>query len=306
MQRSKKVKEFIVTEMRKAVFAVFYVLTIICSAMLIWYGVNGKKENLQAKGPVVSKWTATEDYFEGRTKYEEIHYEIENEDMALLTAYKEFNTDVVGVIRIPGTVLNHPLVQTSEDEDYYLNHDLAKKYNSHGVPFLSAASEMDREGSNIVIFGHNIHLRTRDVFCDLAYYEDIEYYKEHPVIETISDAGTSKWLIFAYFLVDNADENPFKYSETTEFISQTAFKTYMEEVSKRNWLSVDAGVSFGDTMITLSSCSLELAGSGTNRMVVMAKLLENGEEYEGIVELTEMAENPLLPEKLQERTEKAR
>lgn len=279
---------------------IVWILAIIFSTIMVWYGASGKKEDMQVKEiPVSHKWTAPEDYFERRTKYEEIHYEVENEDMDLFSAYKEFNEDVVGVIRIPKTVLNHPMVQTPDDEDYYLNHDLAKEYNSHGVPFLSAASEMDREGSNIVIYGHNIHLRTRDVFCDLAYYEEIEYYKEHPIIETISDAGTSRWFIFAYFLVDNADEKPFKYSETTEFISQAAFDDYMEEVSRRNWLNVDADVEFGDTIITLSSCSLELAGSGTNRMVVMAKLLENGEAYEGVVEQAEMMDNPLLPQKLQ-------
>lgn len=279
---------------------IVWLLAITFGIMITWCAVNGKKEDMQVrKVPVSHKWTAPEGYFEGRTKYEEIHCEVENEDMALLSAYKEFNEDVVGIIRIPQTVLNHPLVQTPDDEDYYLNHDLAKEYNSHGVPFLSAGSEMDREGSNIVIYGHNIHLRTRDVFCDLAYYEDIEYYKEHPIIETISDAGTSRWLIFVYFLVDNADEKPFKYSETTEFISQAAFADYMREVSERNWLDVDADVEFGDTMITLSSCSLELAGSGTNRMVVMAKLLENGEEYESIVEQAERRNNPLLPQKLQ-------
>lgn len=221
-----------------------------------------------------------------------------NRDKALLNAYQNYNKDVVGILRIPATVLNHPIVQTPDDETYYLNRDLNGDANSHGVPFLSANSHLDKPGGNVIIFGHNIHLHTRDVFCDLAYYEELDYYKEHPIIETVSAAGTRKWLIFAYFLTDNADTHPFPYSDTTEFRSLSSFREYMEEAGKRNWLDPDINVSYGDTLLTLSSCSLELAGSGTNRMVVMAKLLEDGENYETIVANAGLAEEPLLPERL--------
>ena len=65
------------------------------------------------------------------------------EDLLLLQKYQDYNSDVVGIIRIEGTVLNHPIVQTVEDEVYYLYKDLDKKYNSHGVPFLSKDSQME-------------------------------------------------------------------------------------------------------------------------------------------------------------------
>ena len=31
---------------------------------------------------------------------------------------------------------------------------------------------------------------------------DLEFYKEHPIVETVSKSGTRRWLIFAYFIVD--------------------------------------------------------------------------------------------------------
>ncbi len=222
-------------------------------------------------------------------------------DGALLEAYQDYNTDVQGLICIPGSVLNHPVVQTPEDEDYYLYRDLDGKYNSHGVPFLSKDSRMEPDGGNRVIYGHNIHRNTRDVFCDLAYYEDLDYYKVHPYIETVSASGTQRWIIFAYFLVDNADADPFRYSDYTAFADEEELKGFLNEVERRNWLDVPVEVGWGDSLITLSSCSLELAGSGTNRMVVIGKLLENGEEAEEIEEtaaLARMAGEPLLPEKL--------
>lgn len=220
------------------------------------------------------------------------------EDLLLLQKYQDYNSDVVGIIRIDGTVLNHPIVQTVEDEEYYLYKDLDKKYNSHGVPFLSKDSQMEGQGDNCVVYGHNIYKISRDVFADLMGYKDVEYYKEHPVIETVSESGTRKWLIFAYFIVDNSDADPFQYSDVTSFMSERAFEDYIYEVQKRNWLDVPLDLSMGDTILTLSSCSKELAGSGTNRMVVMAKQLDNDEDYFATVEGAKNALSPLLPEKL--------
>lgn len=257
----------------------------------IWYGC--KEEAHVAAMAEVEAVSETQP-----VTYQGGYYTYNEEDMELLAAYQDYNPDVVGYIRIPDTVLNHPMMQSPEDEDFYLNHDLDGEVNSHGVPFLSAASKVERLGANMVVFGHNIHKKSRDVFCDLAYYEDLSYYKEHPIIETISESGTRKWLIFAYFITDNAQAGAFRYSDYTTFLANKDLQEYLGVVEVRNWLDVPVDVTYGDTLITLSSCSLELAGKGTNRMVVIGKLLENGEDYETYVEAAQMAENPLLPAEL--------
>lgn len=225
-------------------------------------------------------------------------YEYVETDMELLKKYQEYNSDVVGIIMIPDTVLNHPIVQTPFDEDYYLSRDLDRNYNSHGVPFLSMKSQIEGKYGNRVVYGHNIYKISKDVFADLARYEELDFYKEHPIIWTVSKSGTRRWLIVAYFIVDNADDDPFRYSDVTEFLSIKEFDRYFTEVEKRNWLQVPTELSIEDTFLTLSSCSRELSGSGTNRMVVIAKQLYMNEVYADIVEDAAMAENPLLPQRL--------
>jgi len=234
----------------------------------------------------------------GREAEERAVYINNKDDMALYEKYKEYNEDFVGIIRIEDTILNHPMVHTPDDEEYYLYRNLDKKYNSHGVPFLDADSFMERQGANLIIYGHNIYKISKDVFAPLMDYKDVEFYKEHPVIETVSESGTRRWLIFAYFITDNSDSVPFKYSEMNKFKSLKEMDAYLSEVEKRNWLNVDVEISIDDTFMTLSSCSRELAGSGTNRMVVMAKQLYVDEDYKGIVEAATQVKEPLLPEKL--------
>ena len=48
------------------------------------------------------------------------------------------NKDVVGFIEIPGTTISYPVMQTKDNPDYYLNHDINKDYSSYGTPYLSA------------------------------------------------------------------------------------------------------------------------------------------------------------------------
>lgn len=50
-----------------------------------------------------------------------------DKDLRLLEKYESYNEDVVGLIQIEDTVLNHPMMQTPLDEEYYLYKDLDKK-----------------------------------------------------------------------------------------------------------------------------------------------------------------------------------
>ncbi|MBR5896071.1 MAG: class B sortase, partial [Lachnospiraceae bacterium] len=221
----------------------------------------------------------------------------EENDLKLLEKYKDYNEDCVGTITIEDTVLNHPLMQSSYDEDFYLNHDLDKKYNSYGVPFLTLYSDLKRESGNNIIYGHNIRFNDRDVFADLALYEDIDFYKTHSLIKLVTDLGTEYYIVFAYYLVDTKD-NEFVYWDKTAWESESDFCKYMEEVEKRNWLETGIPCDIDDKYLTLSSCSVELAHSGSNRMVVMARMLEPDEDYSSYVDVAINRSNPLLPSRL--------
>lgn len=232
-----------------------------------------------------------------QTEFEKDHVEVMDEDMELLKKYQAYNDECVGIISIEDSVLNHPLMQSPDDEDYYLTHDLDKNGNSHGVPFLTLSSDIDREDGNNIIYGHNIRTSDRDVFADLTYYEDSEYYKTHPVIKLVTDSGTRYYIIFAYYLIDTED-GEFVYWDDTIWGSKTKYKEYMDEVEKRNWLKNDVPYNYEDQFLTLSTCSVELAHSGTNRMVVMARLLGLDEDYTSYIENAQNRANPWLPKKL--------
>lgn len=191
---------------------------------------------------------------------------------------KETNPDVYGILTIPDTVLNHPLMRCETQEDYYLRRNIKGEHDTAGLPFITLDSNLNAPGSNSIIYGHNIHKTGHDVFCDLANYEDLAYYKEHPVVEIYTENGLSRYLIIAFYFTDLSDtDNYFPYWETTTFESEKEFEAYMQNVENRSFFHVPVSKTIEDSYITLSSCSNNSGENKTGRMVVLAKKLKMDE-----------------------------
>ena len=191
---------------------------------------------------------------------------------------KEANPDVYGILTIPDSVLNHPLMRCETQEDYYLRRNINGEYATEGLPFLTLDSHLNTPGSNSIIYGHNIHKTGHDVFCDLANYEDLSYYKKHPVVEIYTENGLSRYLIIAFYQTDLSDtDNYFPYWETTTFESEKEFEEYMRTVEDRSFFHVPVSKTIEDSYITLSSCSNNSGENKTGRMVVLAKKLKMDE-----------------------------
>lgn len=66
--------------------------------------------------------------------------QISNADEAqLLGVYRElhgYNSDFVGWIRVPGTEINYPVMQSPDSPNYYLRRNFEKAYSNLGTPYL--------------------------------------------------------------------------------------------------------------------------------------------------------------------------
>lgn len=50
----------------------------------------------------------------------------------------ERNSDIVGWLKIDGTRIEYPVMQSPQDSEYYLNHDFDKNGNQGGLPFWTS------------------------------------------------------------------------------------------------------------------------------------------------------------------------
>ncbi|MBQ9278716.1 MAG: class B sortase [Lachnospiraceae bacterium] len=184
--------------------------------------------------------------------------------------YRE-NNDFIGWLTLSGTEIDYPVMQTMDDEEYYLHRDFDKNYNGNGTLFVDTASDVSRPSDNMIIYGHN--MKNGKMFHDLLKYDDEEFYNSHKYIQFDTIYGDGKYEVIAAFRTEiyNKDYTGFKYY--TFFDAQTPedFSQFVKECQERTPYNISTSASFGDKLITLSTCAYH---ADEGRFVVVAKKIE--------------------------------
>lgn len=178
------------------------------------------------------------------------------------------NSDIKGWIRIDGSNLDYPVVQTSNN-DYYLNHSFSKSKSSSGCPFIDFTNTAPTD-TNVIIYGHNM-TSSKTMFSSLRKYYDESYYRQHPTINFDYIDGSGVWQIFAVFMFNINDLEDFNYSQHN-FGSEAEFREFIAKAKSYGTYDTGVDVSYGDHIITLSTCDRQEYGK-SGRCVVMAKFV---------------------------------
>ncbi|MDO4553804.1 MAG: class B sortase [Lachnospiraceae bacterium] len=176
------------------------------------------------------------------------------------SSLKELNEDVVGWITIPDTVINYPIVQGTDNE-YYLGRTFEKRSNYTGAIFLDAENSRDFSSDNSIIYGHN--LKTGKMFGSLRFYEDKEYWEDHPYIWIITESASMKYEIFSSYRTD-ADSSVY----TLEFASNEEEETYLKDCVAAGYYETGIVPEAKDFIVTLSTCTSD---TEEGRRVVQAR-----------------------------------
>lgn len=185
------------------------------------------------------------------------------------------NSDFVGWIKIDGTNIDYPVMQTPKQEDYYLHKNFYKNYDVNGVPFCNAAADLVRPSDNIVIYGH--HMRGGNMFQPLDDFKDQTFAEEHNTFtfDTIYRWGTYK--VIAVYLTD-VNYGCFEYWNVVD-CTEEEFDEYINFMKKKTLYKNDDlnEVEYGDKLVSLSTCAYHVTNG---RLIVVGKLIESEEtEY---------------------------
>lgn len=175
----------------------------------------------------------------------------------------EQNADFIGWIKIDGTKIDYPVMQSPNSPDYYLKHSFEKAYSDYGVPYIDEACATGIS-NNLVIYGH--HMKNGTMFSDLCNYTDADFCKEHPIINFDTLSGFGEYQVVAVFKFDTNHED-FRYNEYTQ-MNEEQFKEFMSQVHARQCYDTDIDAEYGDQLITLSTCEYTY---NNGRFVVVAK-----------------------------------
>ena len=74
---------------------------------------------------------------------------------AVHSPYYKGIRNCVGWLRIDGTAINYPVMQSKDEPEFYLHHAISGEYSYPGVPFLDARCEIG-VSNQLIIYGHNM------------------------------------------------------------------------------------------------------------------------------------------------------
>ncbi|MBR0172033.1 MAG: class B sortase [Lachnospiraceae bacterium] len=185
-------------------------------------------------------------------------------------ALAERNSDFVGWMKIPDTIIDYPVMYLPDDNDFYLAHNFDKAEDVNGLLVLDKRCNADASGTNILIHGHNMD--SGAIFGTLYLYRDYAYWENHSKIYFDSLYEERTYEIIAVFVssVYNSNANEFAYYDYINIESEDDFNTYVRTAKDLSLYDTGKTAVYGDELITLSTCEYSRENG---RLVILGRRL---------------------------------
>ena len=190
------------------------------------------------------------------------------------------NSDMAAWLKIDGTKIDYPVMQTMEDENYYLKRGFDRKSNQNGCLILDTDSTITGElSTNQIIHGHN--MKSGEMFGTLTKYEDKKYCEEHKYIKLYTKECERNYEVIAVFRsqVYKKTDDVFKFYKFFQADTQEEFDNWYDNIKALSEFDTGVTAQFGDRFLTLSTCVYHVENG---RLVVVAKEIEPGDYYEPV------------------------
>ena len=185
-----------------------------------------------------------------------------------------YNPDTVGYLSI-GEIVDLPVVQRENDNEYYLTHAYSGEEAREGALFLDGANRLSDE--NLIIYGHN--MRNGTMFGELSSFGEREFLLKNAVVRFDTLYENALYVPFAMFEA-SMDENDGHYFDVRQIVfDETSFELFVLKLRGRSVFDVPVAVEYGDQLLTLVTCSYN---DDDGRYIVALRKLREGETEEEI------------------------
>lgn len=182
------------------------------------------------------------------------------------------NEDIYAWLTVPGTLVDHPVLQHPTDNYYYLNRNPDRSYGLPGSLYTENYNAKDFSDPNTVIYGHK--LRSGQMFASLHNLEDTELTEENHFFYIYTEDATYVYLIFAVY------EYPARHLLLNfDLANDYVFEQYLQDILNKyetrpgGVANVREGMELSaeDRIVTLSTCTWD--SSKSYRFLVAGQLL---------------------------------
>lgn len=171
------------------------------------------------------------------------------------------NPETTGWISVPGTNIDYPYTQTT-DNTFYLTHSFDKKGNSAGWVFMDYRNKPDFSYKNTIIYAHGRYDKT--MFGSLSTLLNKSWKSNlNKSITTLTPTGSYIWEVFSvYHLPTTSDYLRINFSGDKDFTD------FIDTLKNRSAYDLGVTVTASDRILTLSTCY-----NKSEKLVVHAKLI---------------------------------
>lgn len=174
---------------------------------------------------------------------------------------RKTNPDIVAWLYCPDTIINYPVVQTSDNEKY-LTTNFSGKSNAGGALFADYNSVIGIRASHLIIYGHN--MKDNSMFGTLKNYGDEAYYREHPIFYLLTPDQAYRVDLLDCLTIDATMDN-----YPTYFSEGGSLESYVGRISSgAYWVNSNADYA-NHQLLTMSTCT----SADTERLILQGVMV---------------------------------
>lgn len=201
----------------------------------------------------------------------------------MLSEYEKLyaeNPDIIGWLSIADTNIDYPVMQTPEEEEYYIYRDFYGKEDKNGSLFMDTDSVVgvgtkeqqycggEVPSTNLMIYGHTMN--SGKMFGNLSRYADEAYGTTHNIIcfDSLYEKREYELIAVFYSQIYYKSQKVFKYYKFFQADTQEEFDDWYKNIKQLSIYDTGVTAEFGDEFITLSCCAYHVEDG---RFVVVGK-----------------------------------
>ena len=158
------------------------------------------------------------------------------------------NNEIVMYLEIPDA-LTVPVVQT-DNNDFYINHDISKKESSSGTSFLDYRNKSLND-KKLIVYGNN-KLDKALPLSKLLDYNDEKFFRKHTNINVYTDSGKKTYKVFSSYI----EKENFDYINLKGYTG-LGYYEHLLDLKEKSQYKTDVSIDENSRIIIIETCTLE-------------------------------------------------
>lgn len=207
----------------------------------------------QPDAPDVYNTTAATDATESNTNETASTEEVLPQNPINFEELQNINEDLYAWIKIPNTVIDYPVAQSSnEDDNYYLHHNYMGNYEFAGTIYSQRHNSKYFVERMTVLYGHN--MLDGSMFASLHDFSDSEFFEENDTLYIYIPGHILTYKIFAAYDYDDRH-----IMNSFNFYDDEVYEQYLKDCLNPHATNAivreGTELTLDSKLITLSTCT---------------------------------------------------